>query len=93
MECLLEKYLQIKVKGLPNIYGPRTPHILLDSLSSRKTVFEGNSDIERVTALWLKVNLEPCQTSLMESFCEKSQQLKAVTYCYKKLYHRSLTGF
>ena len=31
--------------------------------------------------------------SLMELLCEESQQLKAVTYVYKKLHHRSLTGF
>ena len=30
MECLLEEYLQMKVKGLPNVDGSRTPHILLD---------------------------------------------------------------
>ena len=30
MECLLEVYLQMKVKGLPKIDGPRMPHILLD---------------------------------------------------------------
>ena len=29
MECLLEEYLQIKVKGLPNVDGPRTAQILL----------------------------------------------------------------
>ena len=31
--------------------------------------------------------------SLMEPLCEKSQQLKPVTYFYKKLHHRSLSGF
>ena len=31
--------------------------------------------------------------SLMEPLCEKSQQLKAVTYFYERLHHRSLTGF
>ena len=31
--------------------------------------------------------------SLTERLCEKRQQLKAVTYFYKKLHHRSLTGF
>ena len=31
--------------------------------------------------------------SLMELLCEESQQLKAATYFYKKLQHRSLTGF
>ena len=31
--------------------------------------------------------------SLMELLCEESQQLKAVTYFYKKLRHRSLAGF
>ena len=30
MECLLEEYLQIKVKGLPNVDGPRTAQILLN---------------------------------------------------------------
>ena len=30
MECLLDEYLQKKVKGLPNVDGPRTPNILLD---------------------------------------------------------------
>ena len=30
MECLLEEYLQMKAKGLPNISGPRMPHLLLD---------------------------------------------------------------
>ena len=30
VECVLEEYLQKKVKGLPNVDGPRTPHILLD---------------------------------------------------------------
>ena len=31
--------------------------------------------------------------SLMEPLCEKSQQLKAVTYFYKKLHHISLSRF
>ena len=31
--------------------------------------------------------------SLRGSLCKKSQQLKAVTYFYKKLHHRSLTEF
>ena len=31
--------------------------------------------------------------SLMEVLCEESQQLKAVTYFYKNLHHKSLTGF
>ena len=31
--------------------------------------------------------------SLMELLCEKSHYLKAVTYFYKKLHRRSLTGF
>ena len=31
--------------------------------------------------------------SLMEPLCEKRQQLKAVSCFYKKLHHRSLTGF
>ena len=31
--------------------------------------------------------------SLMETLCEESQQLKPVTYFYKKLHHRSFTGF
>ena len=30
MECLLEVYIQMEVKELPNIDGPRMPHILLD---------------------------------------------------------------
>ena len=30
VECLLEVYLQMKVKGLPSVAGPRTRHILLD---------------------------------------------------------------
>ena len=29
LECHLEEYLQMKVKGLPNEDGPRKPHILL----------------------------------------------------------------
>ena len=31
--------------------------------------------------------------SLVEPLCEKSRQIKDVTYFYKKLHHRSLTGF
>ena len=31
--------------------------------------------------------------SQMEPLCEKRQQLKAVTYFYGRLHHRSLTGF
>ena len=30
MECLLEEYLQIKVKGLPKVDGPRTAQIVLN---------------------------------------------------------------
>ena len=30
VECLLKEYLQIKVKELSNVDGPRTPHILLN---------------------------------------------------------------
>ena len=30
---------------------------------------------------------------LIEPLCKKRQQLKAVTYFYKILHHRSLTGF
>ena len=30
MECLLEVYIEMEVKELPNIDGPRMPHILLD---------------------------------------------------------------
>ena len=29
LECHLEEYLQMKVKGLPNEDGPKKPHILL----------------------------------------------------------------
>ena len=29
VECHLEEYLQMKVKGLPNEDGPKKPHILL----------------------------------------------------------------
>ena len=31
--------------------------------------------------------------SLVEPLCEESLQIKDVTYFYKKLHHRSLTGF
>ena len=31
--------------------------------------------------------------SLVEPLCEKSRQIKDVTYFYKKLHHSSLTGF
>ena len=129
MEGLLEEYLQMNVKGLPNLGGPRTPHILLDivfpmdspavgqnrylykwkSLLSwlcerifhiflfiiilKKNSFWSGFRVERITALRLKANLEPCQTSMTEPLREKCQQVRAVTYFYKKLHHKSLTGF
>ena len=43
--------------------------------------------------LWSEAKLEPCKSSAMELLCEKSQQVKAATYFYKKLHHRCLTGF
>ena len=49
--------------------------------------------VEKVTILLSKVNLEHCQTSVMELLCEKSQRLKALTYFWKKLQHRCLTRF
>ena len=129
MEGLLEEYLQMNVKGLPNLGGPRTRHILLDivfpmdspaagqnrylykwkSLLSwlcehifhiflfiiilKKNSFWSGFRVERVTALWLKTNFEPCQTSMMELLRKKCQQVRTVTYFYKKLHHRSLTWF
>ena len=38
----------------------------------------------KVTVSWSEVNLEPCQTSVMETLCENSKQLKAVTHFLEK---------
>ena len=37
--------------------------------------------------------LKPCQTSLLELFCENSERLLTVTYFRKNLHFRCMTGF
>ena len=129
VECLLEEYLQMKVKELLNLDGPRKPHSFLNIvfpmsmfygfslpgnfLSSgvlllkmqtyysylpfivilKKNSFQREFWVEKVTVLWSEANFGPCQTSVIQLLCKKSQQLKDIAYFRKKLHHWYLTGF